>query len=72
MGAVLTQNTAWKNVAAAMENLKEMGLVSVTSLHQISDDELAEHPRPAGYFRLKARRLKNLVNFVVRNYDGNL
>ena len=72
VGAVLTQNTAWKNVERAIRNLREDGLLSLTALNAVSHDVLAETIRPAGYFRLKSRRLKNLIEFVVRRYGGSL
>ena len=33
---------------------------------------LAEKIKPAGYFNLKAARLKNLLNFIAREYNGSL
>jgi endonuclease III related protein len=35
-------------------------------------DELEELIRPAGYFRVKARRLQSLLEFLVERYDGSL
>jgi endonuclease-3 related protein len=72
VGAVLTQNTSWKNVERAIENLRESGALSVPAIHELSVEELSELIRPAGYFRLKAKRLKNLVTFVVDKCDGCL
>lgn len=72
IGAVLTQNTNWKNVEKAIENLKEKGLMSLESLHLITAPELALEIRPAGYYNIKARRLKNLINFIADSYGGNL
>lgn len=63
MGAVLTQNTNWRNVTRALDNLKQAGLFSGEKLHALPENELAELIRPAGYFRLKATRLKNLLLF---------
>lgn len=72
IGAVLTQNTNWKNVEKAIENLKKKGLMSFESLHLITAPELALEIRPAGYYNIKARRLKNLISFIADSYDGNL
>ena len=35
-------------------------------------EELEEKIRPAGYFRIKARRLRNLLAFLVERYGGSL
>ena len=72
VGAVLVQNTNWKNVERAIENLAEAGLLSLEKLHELEAEELAELIRPAGYYRLKAKRLKNLITFIFEQYDGSL
>ncbi|MCA9185409.1 MAG: endonuclease III domain-containing protein [Pirellulaceae bacterium] len=70
VGTILTQNTSWKNVERAIENLRDVGLLDSQRLHTIDIDELAEIIRPAGYYRLKARRLKNLLQLVHTQYSG--
>lgn len=72
VGAVLTQNTNWANVERAIANLKAGGAFDAKSLAALSDEALAERIRPAGYFRLKARRLKNLLTMLVRDCDGDI
>jgi endonuclease-3 related protein len=72
VGAVLTQNTNWRGVEKAINNLKLGGLLSVEKLHATDKDKLARLIRPSGYFNLKARRLKNLIEFVVEAYAGDL
>lgn len=72
VGAILTQNTSWKNVEKAINNLKKKGILSVEGLHKIQLPLLAEEIRPAGYFNIKAARLKNLVNFIKENYSGDI
>ncbi len=72
VGAVLTQNTNWTNVSRAIDNLKRDGLLSFDKMHELPVDILAEKIKPAGYFNLKAARLKNLLGFIAREYDGSL
>lgn len=72
VGAVLTQNTNWGNVARAIQNLKAAGKLSPQALHKTSPQELAKLIRPAGYFNVKARRLKNLIDWFFEKYNGNL
>ena len=69
-GAILTQNTNWGNVEKAIGNLKAAGLLAPKKLHDIEAPELAELIRPAGYFNIKAKRLKNFVDWLFENYDG--
>lgn len=72
IGAILTQNTNWKNVEKAIKNLKSEGLLSVTAIHSLNEKALAEVIRPAGYFNIKARRLKNLASYIIERYEGNV
>lgn len=72
VGAILTQNTNWGNVERAIANLKAAGLLDWSALHRIDASRLAELIRPAGYFNVKARRLKNFVDWLWRRYEGDL
>ena len=72
LGAVLVQNTNWQNVAKAIENLRRADLLQTHALLAVPTEELEELIRPAGYFRIKARRLRSLLEFIVGRYDGSL
>ncbi len=72
VGAVLVQNTAWKNVERAIDNLRDAGVMEPRALYALPAEELAELIRPAGYFQVKAKRLRNLLKFVCDEYDGSL
>jgi len=73
IGAILTQNTAWANVEKAIANLKkEEGLLSFAALKKIDTKRLASLIRPAGYYKVKSRRLKNFISFLWKRYGGDL
>lgn len=72
VGAVLTQNTNWQNVTRAIDNLKVRNWLSYEALAAMSRDELAEAIRPSGYYNRKAHRLKNLLNMIRQEYEGEL
>lgn len=72
IGAMLTQNTAWKNVERALDNLRREGLLDLKALHATPLETLAQLIRPAGYYNIKARRLMNLVDFICCNHDCDL
>ena len=72
VGAVLTQNTNWQGVEKAIANLKQSNLLNPNKLQALSTEELARLIKPAGYFNLKARRLKNLIEFLTETYAGDL
>lgn len=72
VGAILTQNTAWRNVEKAISRLKAEEALSASFLDQVDQEVLSEWIRPAGYFRIKAGRLKNFFNFYIREYQGQI
>ena len=72
VGAILTQNTSWKNVEKAIANLHETDLMSVSALHGVRQDLLAGRIRSAGYFNVKARRLKSFIARVHRKCGGDI
>ena len=72
VGAILTQNTAWKNVEKAIARLKEAGVLSLKALRAIPLEDLAELIRPSGYYNQKALKLKAFLAFLQREYRGSL
>jgi endonuclease-3 related protein len=72
IGAILTQNTAWSNVEKAIANLKTASLMDVERIHHLDESRLALLIRPAGYFNVKARRLKNFIRDVMEYSSGDL
>jgi endonuclease-3 related protein len=72
VGAILTQNTAWTNVEKAIDNLRQVKLLTPAALAHVSQPRLARLIRSSGYFRQKARKLKAFVGFLRRGYGGSL
>jgi endonuclease III related protein len=72
LGAILTQNTNWNNVAKVMARLRADDRLTPSALTALPETELAELFRPAGYYNLKARRVKNFLTFLREEYQGSL
>jgi len=72
VGAILTQNTNWQNVEKAINNLKKHKLLGARKLYKLSSRRLASLIRPAGYYNVKAKRLKEFLRFLFQSYKGNL
>lgn len=72
VGAILTQNTNWGNVEKAIANLKTARVLTAKKIHAIPVDKLAQLIRPAGYFNVKARRLKAFMDFLMNEYNGSM
>jgi endonuclease-3 related protein len=64
IGAILTQNTAWPNVEKAIANLRTAGLLDAAALSELPVAKLEELIRPAGFFRIKAARVRNFLAFL--------
>jgi len=69
VGAILTQQTKWENVEKAIRNLKLRGLIEAAPLSRVEAGELEELIRCTGFFRQKAKRLKNVSTFFHENPD---
>lgn len=72
IGAILTQNTNWTNVEKAIRNLKDAKVFTPDKFYKIDITKLAELIKPAGYFNVKAKRIKKFINWLFENYDGDL
>jgi endonuclease III related protein len=72
VGAILVQNTSWTNVVTAIENLRLAKLLTPRAIDAVSTERLARLIRSSGYFRQKAKKLKNFVRFLRRAYQGSL
>lgn len=70
LGAILTQNTSWNNVARVLAGLKKEGLLNPQALRQLPAEQLARRLKSVGYYNLKARRLLNFLTFLARFQDS--
>src|SRR5271166_5286724 len=71
-GAILTQNTSWKNVERALTSLRAAGVLNLEGIRATPISELQQLVRSSGYYRQKAARLKQFVAFVDEQYGGSL
>lgn len=68
-GAVLTQNTNWKQVEKALLNLKQIKALSPEEILFLPSEVLKEAIRPAGYYNQKATRLATLAGWFIELKD---
>ena len=72
IGAILTQQTTWKNVELAIKNLRDRGLLNPDSLATALPSKVEELVRHTGFYRQKTKRIINFSKFVVTKYNGSL
>ena len=70
IGAILTQQTSWKNVEKAIANLKNAGAISLRGIARMRKDRIEALIRPSGFYRQKAKRLKETCAYIYRNYGS--
>lgn len=72
VGALLTQNTAWRNVTVAIQNLYDAKALTPERLLKLSTPRLEKLIRPAGYFRQKEKKLRLFAKWLIEKYDGDI
>ena len=71
VGAILTQNTSWSNVDKAINNLKNSIDLHPLNILRTSNEILEILIYPAGYYRVKTRRLKAFCEMMIAEFDGS-
>lgn len=64
IGAILTQNTSWKNVEKVMVQLHSRKLIDDKKMLVVSHKKLAALIRSSGYHNQKAIKLKHMAQFL--------
>lgn len=72
VGAILTQGTAWRNVERALDRLHRARVMTPARLVRLPRARLEALIRPAGFFRVKARRLQAFLRMLQDRYDGRV
>ena len=72
VGAILTQNTSWKNAAAAVSNLRKNDMICPGHIIDSQKEELERLITPSGCFRQKALKLRRFSSFLMEEYGGEM
>ncbi|MBU4255968.1 MAG: endonuclease III domain-containing protein, partial [Candidatus Thermoplasmatota archaeon] len=72
VGAILTQNTSWKNVEKAILNLKKNKLLNCKKIANMNIRKLEKMIQPSGFYKQKAERLKRFCKYLDESYDSDL
>jgi len=66
-GAILTQNTSWKNAEKAVAELNKNDLIDAKKIILVKKEKLAGIIMPAGYFNQKAGYLKEFCRHLEKH-----
>ncbi|MCF6266118.1 MAG: endonuclease III domain-containing protein [Desulfuromusa sp.] len=72
VGAILTQNTNWKNVEKAIANLRQVDALTLEVILNLELAALEQLIRPSGFFRQKAERLQFFCRYLQEYHQGSL
>lgn len=67
VGAILTQNTSWKNVEKAITNMKIHNILNSEAIQSIPIKKLEEIIKPSGFYKQKSERLKKVIHILHGN-----
>ncbi len=72
IGSILTQQSTWTNVEKALKNLKEANVIAPKDIVNLPLDSLKQIIKSSGFFNQKAERLRNISQYLLEEYNGNL
>jgi endonuclease-3 related protein len=70
-GAILVQNTTWKNAERALGNMHASGIWGYRAVHETQDTAFVETIRSSGYYNTKTKKLKAFAEVIVNEYSGS-
>lgn len=72
LGAILVQNTTWRNATLALKHLRTRGLLHLARLKKAPLPEIETCVRSAGFFRQKALTIRNFLDWLEGACRGSL
>lgn len=72
IGAILTQNVAWKNASRAIDGLTRANLLDPAALHEIAAEDIARLIKPSRFYNMKAVKIENFMDFYFNEYGGDM
>ncbi|MEM4576494.1 MAG: endonuclease III [Candidatus Nezhaarchaeales archaeon] len=71
LSTIISQNTNWRNVERAMENMRRKGLVHLNGILSADIAELEDALRVSGLYRVKALRIKEIAE-IIKTWNTDL
>lgn len=72
VGAILAQQTKWSNVEKVLNDLKKADALTPKGIAMLPSEELKSIVKPSGFFNQKSERLKEISEYILAIYDGNV
>jgi endonuclease-3 related protein len=70
VGAILTQQTTWKNVEKAILSLKKAQSLDIKIIAKMPIRKLELLIRSSGYYKQKAKRLRDICNRIIKDHGS--
>ncbi|AOF48141.1 MAG: deoxyribonuclease I [Tetragenococcus halophilus] len=71
LGAILVQNTNWKNVEKSLANIKEKTAYLPEKVSQLNNEQLIHLIRPSGFYKNKSKAIMDVFQWL-REYNFDL
>lgn len=68
IGAILVQNTQWKQAFKVLERLREKGILNLLALSEIPQENLAFLMQDLGFFRQKSQRIRQICSHILQDF----
>ena len=72
IGAILTQNTNWRNVEVAISNLRRADMINIEEMADADLVELKRLVKPSGFYNQKAHRVRDIARHILVKWNGDL
>ncbi|MBI4655434.1 MAG: hypothetical protein HY746_01680 [Elusimicrobia bacterium] len=72
VGAILTQNTSWKNVEKAIESLNRNRMMEPRKLYSAPLIRLSSLIKSSGFFRQKAVKIKRFSEYLLKKHPEGI
>lgn len=70
IGAMLTQNTSWRNVEVSLQKLRDAEMLNLQSISSADLQKISSLIRSSGFYNQKSDRIRNLANAIMERYNG--
>ena len=70
IGAVLTQNTSWKNVEIALRRMKDYQILGITEIYKSNEATIKKAIMPSGFYNRKTMTLKQLSAGIIERFGS--
>lgn len=70
IGAILVQQTSWRNVKLSLNAIKKAKAMDINLIASMNIRKVEKLVRQSGFYRQKAKRIKQISKTIIKNYGS--